>query len=71
MDLETQVLVYNEKLGAKPVRGKLIRVSEHGYYELSLEVNQKLYQAYLPIAGTVLLSAEPIPETESIAYQKY
>lgn len=71
MDVDTPVLVYNDKLGAKPVRGKLLRISEHGYYELSLEVNQRLYQAYLPVSNTVILAAEPNPESETISIQRY
>jgi len=71
MELETAVLVYNEKLGAKPVRGKLIRISEEGYYEVALEVNQRVYQALLPVGNTVLVAADPIPEVEAIPFERY
>lgn len=71
MDIDTPIRVYNEALGVKGAKGKLIRVSEDGYYEVSLEVKERNYQAMLPISGTVILAAEPIPESAQIAIERY
>ena len=71
MDLETPVWVYNDRLGAKPAKGRLIRVSEQGFYEVALEIEQGVFQAYLPIGTTVLLARNAIAETESIAFERY
>jgi len=71
MDLQSQVRVYNEALGVKGAKGKLLQIHDHGYYEIALEVKERLYQALLPINGTVLLAAEPLVETESIQVDRY
>jgi hypothetical protein len=71
MDLESEVWIYNERLGAQPVKGRLIRVSELGYYELAIRQKDGAFQAYLPVGSTVLVSAKPIPEVESIVVERY
>jgi hypothetical protein len=71
MDPQTQVKVFNEALGVKGTKGKLLQIHEEGYYEVVLEVNQKPHKALLPIHGTVLLAAEPMVETESVPVERY
>ncbi len=71
MDEQSHVRVYNEALGVKGAKGKLLQIHSDGYYEIALEVKERFYQALVPINGTVLLSAEPIVETESIAVDRY
>jgi hypothetical protein len=38
---------------------------------VALEVKERYHQALLPINGTVLLAAEPLAETESVAVERY
>lgn len=71
MDAETSIRVYNEAMGVKGAKGKLLHVKEEGYYEVTLEVKERLYHALLPIGGTVILAAEPIAETETIEIERY
>ena len=71
MEPQSQVKVFNEALGVKGAKGKLLKIHPEGYYEVALEVNQKYHQALLPINGTVLLAAEPLVETESVAVERY
>lgn len=71
MDPQSQVRVYNDALGVKGAKGKLLQIHDNGYYEVALEVKERYYQALLPIHGTVLLAAEPIVETESINVERY
>ncbi len=72
MDLQSHVRVYNEALGVKGAKGKLLQVHESGYYEIALEVKEHWYEAFLPINGTVLLAAEPIAvQQETIAVERY
>jgi hypothetical protein len=71
MDLQSHVRVYNEALGVKGAKGKLIQIHGAGYYEIALEVKERFFEAYLPIQGTVLLAAEPIIETESVPVDRY
>jgi len=71
MDEQSHVRVYNEALGVKGAKGKLLQIHSDGYYEIALEVKERLYQALVPINSTVLLAAEPIVETESISVDRY
>lgn len=71
MDLQSHVRVYNEALGVKGAKGKLLQIHSDGFYEIALEVKERLFQAYLPINGTVLLAAEPLEATESIQVDRY
>ena len=71
MDLQSHVRVYNEALGVKGAKGKLLQIHSDGFYEIALEVKERLFQAYLPINGTVLLAAEPLETTESIHVDRY
>jgi hypothetical protein len=71
MDLQSQVRVYNDALGVKGAKGKLLQIHAEGYYEIALEVKERFHQALLPINSTVLLAAEPIVETDSIVVERY
>lgn len=71
MDLQSHVRVYNEALGVKGAKGKLLQVHSEGFFEIALEVKERLFEAYLPISGTVLLSAEPLEQTEAIEVERY
>ncbi len=71
MDSGDAIRVYNDALGVKGAKGRLLNVKDQGYYEVSLEVKDKMYQAYLPISGTVILAAEAVPESESVEVERY
>ena len=59
IEREAAIKIYNETLGAKGAKGRLVRVSEHGYYEVLLESAGRFYTALLPVASTVILAGEP------------
>jgi hypothetical protein len=59
IEREATVKVYNETLGAKGVKGKLVRVADDGFYEITLEIGGRNYTSLLPISSTVILAAEP------------
>jgi hypothetical protein len=71
MDPQSQVKVYNDALGVKGAKGKLLQIHPAGYYEVALEVKERYHIALLPVQGTVLLAAEPMVETESIVVERY
>lgn len=71
MELETQVRVYNESLGVKGAKGRLIAINEAGFYEVALEVKERYYEALLPIGATVILSAEAIAERDKIEVERF
>jgi hypothetical protein len=70
IEREAVIKVYNETLGAKGVKGKLVRISDDGYYEVTLEISGKSYTTLLPVSGTVILAGEPIEETATIAVER-
>ena len=71
MDAGDAIRVYNDALGVKGAKGRLLNVKDQGYYEVALEVKDKMYQAYLPISGTVILAAEAVPETETLHVERF
>lgn len=70
IEREAAIKVYNETLGAKGARGKLVRVSEHGYYEVLIESAGRFFTALLPVAGTVILAAEPEEAVATIEVER-
>lgn len=70
IEREAAIKVYNETLGAKGARGKLVRVSEHGYYEVLIESAGRFYTALLPVASTVILAAEPEEAISTIEVER-
>ena len=71
MDAGDAIRVYNDALGVKGAKGRLLNVKDQGYYEVSLEVKDKMYQAYLPISGTVILAAEAVPDPETVPVVRF
>ena len=70
IEREANVKVYNEALGAKGARGRLIRVAPEGFFEVSLEAGGKYYTSLLPVAGTVILAAEPEEEVATLEVER-
>lgn len=69
IEREAAVRIYNEILGAKGTRGKLVRVAAEGFYEVTLEFSGKTHTTLLPISSTVMVAAEaeevvPVLEVE-------
>ena len=63
IESEAPIRIYSETLaallGAKVANGKLVRVSKDGYYEVTLATQGGNYTTLLPIAATVIMSAQP------------
>jgi len=70
IEREATVKVYNETLGAKGVKGKLVRVADDGFYEITLEIGGRNYTSLLPIGSTVILAAEPQEELPAIQVER-
>lgn len=58
METPNEVLVHNADLGLKGAQGELLRISEHGYYELNLKFGDNGHRVLLPIAATVIIQRE-------------
>ena len=61
MEIPSKVSVFNRTLEVKGKLGMLISVSEEGYYEIVLEVQQRNHTVLFPIAETVVVFNEAVP----------
>jgi hypothetical protein len=59
METPANVLIYFDSISGEPKRGRLLTISPHGYYEVSLQLAGGARRALLPIEHTFLLSSEP------------
>lgn len=67
---EAAIKIYNESLGAKGAKGRLVRVADDGFYEVMLESGGRNYTTLLPIASTVILAAEPEEEVATVEVER-
>lgn len=74
IERESAVRIYSEilatTLGAKMAKGRLVRVTNEGYYEVLLDVSGKHHTCLLPIQSTVLLAAEAEEEIAAIEVER-
>jgi hypothetical protein len=74
IEREAPIRIYSDilanTLGAKMAKGRLVRVSAEGYYEVLLEASGRNYTTLLPIASTVIMSAEPEEEVGKIEVER-
>ena len=70
IEREGAIKIYNETLGAKGNKGRLVRVAAEGYYEVRLEAGGRYYTTLLPIGTTVLLAADPEEDVPSIEVER-
>jgi hypothetical protein len=73
IEREAQIKVFNESLGAKGARARLVRVAAEGFYEVTLETppsSGKFYTTLLPISSTVILAADPEEEVQTIDVER-
>ena len=62
MEIPSKVSVFNRTLEVKGKAGTLISVAPEGYYEIILEVQQRNHTVLFPIAETVVVFNEAIPD---------
>ena len=70
IEQQSAIKIYNDTLGAKGAKGRLVRISPEGYFEVTLESGGKNFDAFLPIGTTVILAAEPIEEVATIEVER-
>lgn len=64
MEIPSKVSVFNRTLEVKGKLGMLIAVSE-GFYEIVLEVQNRNHTVLFPIAETVVIFNEAVPNTSA------
>ena len=70
IEREAAIKIYNEALGAKGAKARLVRVAPEGYYEVMLESQGKNFTTLLPISTTVVLAAEAEEEVATIQVER-
>jgi hypothetical protein len=74
IESEAAIFIANEAMAeiikAKSAKGKLVRVSDEGFYEVRLALNGKNHTAFLPIASTVIVAAVPDGDFASIPIER-
>jgi hypothetical protein len=75
IEREATVKISSELLGnllggTKSVSGRLVRISEDGYYEVMLSLQNGSYTTLLPIAGTVIIATQPESSVASIEVER-
>jgi hypothetical protein len=70
IEREAAIKIYSEILGAKGAKGRLVRVAEEGFYEVTLESSGRDYTCLLPIASTVILAAEPEEQVATLEVER-
>lgn len=61
MEIPAKVSIFNRTLEIKGKAGTLISISEDGYYEIVLDVQQRNHTVLFPIAETVVIFNEALP----------
>jgi hypothetical protein len=61
MEIPAKVAVFNRTLEVKGKTGTLVSISDEGYYEVILEVQQRNHTVLFPVAETVVIFSEPVP----------
>ncbi len=70
IEREATIRIYNETLGVKGTKGRLVRVAPEGFYEVLLESAGKNYTTLLPVHTTVVMAADAEDEIAPIEVER-
>lgn len=70
IEREESIKIYNETLGAKGAKGRLVRIAPEGYYEVIIESGGKNFTSLLPVASTVILAADAEEEVPPLEVER-
>lgn len=74
IERESAVRIYSEilasTLGAKMAKGRLVRISNEGFYEVLVDFSGKQHTCLLPIQTTILVAAEAEEEIAAIEVER-
>jgi hypothetical protein len=65
MEIPSKVSIFNRTLEVKGKAGTLIAIRDEGYYEVVLEVQSRNHTVLFPIAETVIIFNEALPNIEA------
>ena len=75
IEREATVKISSELLGSlfggtKVASGRLVRISDEGYYEVTLTLQNGSYTALLPISSTVIIATQPESSVPAIEVER-
>lgn len=62
MEIPAKVSIFNRTLDLKGKAATLISINSDGYYEVNMEVNQRVHTVLLPVADCVIIFNDPVPQ---------
>lgn len=65
MEIPANVRIYLDSLSGEPKRGRLLTISPHGYYEVTLHLAGGSFRTLLPIEKTYIIADEPEEASEA------
>lgn len=65
MEIPSKVSIFNKTLEVKGKVATLIAVNDGGFYEVTMEVNQKNHTVLFPVAETVVIFNEALPDVSA------
>ena len=65
MEIPSKISIFNRTLEVKGKAGTLIAISDEGYYEVVLEVQSRNHTVLFPIAETVIIFNEALPQVSA------
>jgi hypothetical protein len=66
LELPVRVIIFCPTLEFKNKQGRLLAISEQGFYEIRMEFAERNHTVLLPIANTALIFADANYATETI-----
>jgi hypothetical protein len=75
IEREATVKISSELLGSlfggtKVASGRLVRIADEGFYEVTLTLQNGSYTALLPISSTVIIATQPESSVASIEVER-
>ena len=61
MEIPSKIAIFNRTLEVKGKNGTLIAINDSGFYEVVLEVQARNHTVLFPIAETVIIFNEALP----------
>ncbi len=65
MELPAIITVFHANAQFNNKRGSLVRVSDTGYYEITIDFNKRKHTVLLPVSDTIVIFNEPLIEVDA------
>jgi hypothetical protein len=70
IEREAAIRIYNEVLGAKGTKGRLVRIAPEGFYEVTIETQGRSYTTLLPVPTTVIMAFDAEDQVEPVEVER-